>query len=170
VHIVAPQDGAQLFKDVDQAKGQQHLVQVVAVVEVAKQQPFQRQAKHHGQHGAAQDGQREAAKVQRQRPGQVSAQHVEAAMRQIDHAHDAEDQRQAGGQHEQQQPVLHAVEQLDEEVGEIHGDSSRATGEQQQTTHHGEQAAANAVDPLHRPAGFEQRHQARYAQRTASAR
>jgi ribosomal protein L32 len=63
VHVVAPQDGAQLFKDVDQAEGQQHLVQVVAVVEVAKQQPFQRQAKHHRQHRAAQDGQREAAEV-----------------------------------------------------------------------------------------------------------
>jgi hypothetical protein len=34
-------------------------------------------------------------------------------MRQIDDAHDAEDQRQPGRQHEQQQAVLHAVEQLD---------------------------------------------------------
>jgi hypothetical protein len=42
-------------------------------------------------------------------------------VRQVDHAHDAEDQRQPGGQHEQQQAVLHAVEQLDEEGGEIHG-------------------------------------------------
>ncbi len=51
---------------------------------------------------------------------QVGPQHVEAAMGQVDDTHDAEDQRQAGGQHEQQQAVLDAVEQLDEEVGEIH--------------------------------------------------
>ena len=41
-------------------------------------------------------------------------------MRQVDDAHDAEDQRQPGGDEEQQQAVLQAVEQLDEEEGEIH--------------------------------------------------
>ena len=41
-------------------------------------------------------------------------------MRQVDHAHDAEDQRQASGQHEQQQPVLDAVEQLDQEINKVH--------------------------------------------------
>jgi len=39
---------------------------------------------------------------------------------QVDHAHDAEDQGEACGQHEQQQPVLDAVEQLDEEIDEVH--------------------------------------------------
>ena len=42
----------------------------------------------------------------------VSAHHVQAAMRQIDKIHDAEDQRQTGRQHEQQNPQLQAVEDL----------------------------------------------------------
>ena len=62
----------------------------------------------------------QAAEKAAQRIRQVCAQHVKAAVRQIDHAHDAEDQRQAGRQHEQQQPVLHAVQQLDQDIGEIH--------------------------------------------------
>ena len=37
-------------------------------------------------------------------------------MREVDDAHDAEDQRQAARDQEQQQPVLHAVEALDEKV------------------------------------------------------
>jgi len=120
MHIVAPKHGAQFLEHVDQAKGQQHLVEVVAVVEVAEQHFFQQQAKGHRQCRADHDGQGEAAQQASQRPGQVSAQHVEAAVREIDHAHDAEDQREARGQHEQQQPVLDAVEQLDEEVDEVH--------------------------------------------------
>ena len=93
---------------------------MVALVKMAKQQPFQRQAKQHGQHHTAQQGQRQAAEVAAQPVRQIGAQHVEAAMRQIDHTHDAEDQCESGGQHEQQQPVLHAVEQLDKKGGEIH--------------------------------------------------
>jgi hypothetical protein len=41
-------------------------------------------------------------------------------MRQIDHAHDAENQSQACSQHEQQQSVLNTVQQLDEEIDEVH--------------------------------------------------
>jgi hypothetical protein len=120
VHFVAPQDGAQFLEHVDQAERQQHLVEVVTVVEVPEQHFLQQQPEGHRDDGAAQDGQREAAEARGQEPGQVGAQHVEAAVRQVHHAHDPEDQRQAGGQHEQQQPVLDAVEQLDEEVGEVH--------------------------------------------------
>ena len=42
---------------------------------------------------------------------QVSTDHVKACMREIEHAHHAEDQRQAGAEHEQQQAVAEAVEQ-----------------------------------------------------------
>ena len=126
MHIVTPEHGAQFLEHVDQAKGQQHLVEVVAVVKVTKQHFLQQQAKGHRQRRADHDGQRKAAQQAGQRPRQVSAEHVEAAVREIDHAHDAEDQREACGQHEQQQPVLDAVEQLDEEVDEVHGDQARA--------------------------------------------
>ncbi|MCY1537373.1 hypothetical protein D9M68_728640 [compost metagenome] len=120
VHVVAPEDGAHLFKDVDQAEGEQHLVEVVAVVKVPEQQPFQRPAQRHGEQRAHHDGQHQAVELRGQKPGEVGAQHVETAMGQIDHPHDAEDQGEAGGQHEQQQAVLQAVEQLDQEVGEVH--------------------------------------------------
>ena len=120
VHVIAPQDGTQLFKDVDQPEGQQHLVQVIAMVEVAEQQPFERQPKDHRQQSPAQDGQRQAAEMPRQRICEVGPQHVKAAVRQVHHAHDPEDQREPGRQHEQQQAVLHAVEQLDQEGGEVH--------------------------------------------------
>ena len=61
VHVVAPQDGAHFLEDVDQAEGQQHLVEVVAVVEVAEQQPLQHQPEDDRQHRAQHDRQREAA-------------------------------------------------------------------------------------------------------------
>ncbi len=54
------------------------------------------------------------------RIGEVGAEHVEAGVREIEHAHHAEDQRQPGAQHEQQEPVAHAVEQGDDEKLEVH--------------------------------------------------
>ena len=47
-------------------------------------------------------------------------------MGQIDHAHDAEDQREARCQHEQQQTVLHAVEQLNQKIRNIHDKGFRS--------------------------------------------
>ena len=47
-------------------------------------------------------------------------------MREIEHAHHAEDQRQPRGQHEQQQPVGHAVQQRDDE--EFHGGKTKDGG------------------------------------------
>jgi hypothetical protein len=42
-------------------------------------------------------------------------------MGQIDDAHHAEDQRQPAGDEEQQQPILHAVEELREQSRKVHG-------------------------------------------------
>ena len=128
VNVVAPQQRTQLFEHVDQAEGQQHLIQVVALVEMAEQQPFKRQAQSHRQQGPEHDGQRQAAHLRAEPPGQIGPEHVEAAMGEVDHAHDAEDQRQAGRQHEQQQAVLHAVEQLDQKVGKVHGGAGFEVG------------------------------------------
>jgi hypothetical protein len=47
--------------------------------------------------------------------GEVGAQHVEAGVGEIEDAHHAEDQRQAAGQHEQQQAVGDAVQQRDDD-------------------------------------------------------
>ena len=48
--------------------------------------------------------------------GEIGAEHVERAVRQIDQIHDAEDQRQPGRQQEQQHAELDAVQALFDEV------------------------------------------------------
>ena len=66
------------------------------------------QREHGAEHKTAGDG--------REGRGEIGAQHVERAVRQVDQIHDAEDQRQPGGQQKQQHSELHAVETLLDEV------------------------------------------------------
>ena len=99
------------------------MVKVVALVKVPKQQPLQCQSKRNSQERANNEGQRQAAKKTAQGISQIGAQHIKAAVRQVNDAHDAKNKRQAGGQHKQQQTVLHAVEQLNQKSGEVHAES-----------------------------------------------
>ena len=113
VHVVADQQPAQLLEDEDQRIGHQHLLQVLALVEEAEEGPLQQVAEQHRQqHAHGQAWRRSRRRRWRppapQREGHVGADHVEAAVRQVDDAHDAEDQRQPAGHEEQQQAVLHA--------------------------------------------------------------
>ena len=65
-------------------------------------------------------------KVNRSPDGLVSdidAEHVERAMREIDDARDAEDQRQPGRHHEQRGRAGQPVERLDREARQIHLDA-----------------------------------------------
>ena len=48
--------------------------------------------------------------------GEIGAEHVKRSVRQIDEIHDAEDQRQAGRQQEQQHAELNAVQALFNEI------------------------------------------------------
>ena len=66
----------------------------------------------HRQH----DGGDEAAGPHREGRGEIGAEHVERAMRQIDQVHNAEHERQPGGQEKQQHAQLHAVEALLDEI------------------------------------------------------
>jgi hypothetical protein len=52
----------------------------------------------------------------RQGETDIGAEHVEPCMREIEHAHHAEDQRQPGGNHEEQQSVNDAVQDRDDDV------------------------------------------------------
>ena len=54
----------------------------------------------------------EAAGPGREGGGEIGADHVERAVRQIDQVHDAEDERQPGRQQEQQQAELQSVQAL----------------------------------------------------------
>ena len=58
-----------------------------------------------------------------ERRGEIGAEHVQRTMRQVDQIHDAEDQRQAGGQQKQQHAQLHAVEALLDEIQHASSDS-----------------------------------------------
>src|SRR5438270_85441 len=51
---------------------------------------------------------------------EIRADHVQRAVREVDHIHDAEHQRQAGGEQKQHQPELQAVQRLLEEKDRGH--------------------------------------------------
>ena len=69
----------------------------------------------------AEHAQHERAGQRHQPGGEERADHVQRAVRQVDHVHDAEDQRQPGRQQEQHQPELQPVEQLLEDEKTGHG-------------------------------------------------
>ena len=82
------------------AVGQQHLLQVVALVEEAEERPLEqrsRRATASSDAGDAACATNQLAEPRRERERQVGAEHVEAAVREVDDAHDAEDQRQPAG-------------------------------------------------------------------------
>ena len=58
----------------------------------------------------------EASGQGREGGGEIGADHVERAVRQVDQVHDAEDQRQPGRKQEQQQPELQTVQALFDET------------------------------------------------------
>jgi hypothetical protein len=125
VHVVTDDHAAQFLEDEDEAVGHQHLLQVLALVQVAVEDPLEHVAQQHGQHHAHGQHRKETAAEgghHRRRQGKrhVGADHVEAAVRQVDDAHDSEDERQAAGHQEQQQPVLHRIQALDEEGDKVH--------------------------------------------------
>jgi hypothetical protein len=121
VHVVAHEDGAQLLEHQNEPIGHEHLLQVVTLVEIAEERPFEQVAEDRREHHARHQHQQElVAEQRRERERQVRADHVEAAVREVDHAHDPEDQREARRHEEEQQSVLNGVQALDEEGSEIH--------------------------------------------------
>ena len=89
---------------------------MIAAVEPAQRHHFHR---HADQERGAERQQRagdEAAGPGREGRREIGAQHVERAMREIHQVHDAEDEREAGGEQEQQQPELQTVQALFDET------------------------------------------------------
>ena len=125
VHIVADEHRAQFLEDEDQRVGHQHLLQVLALVEEAEEDPLEREAEGRGERDADEQlGQVPVAEVRRKHEREVGADHVEAAVRQVDDAHDSEDQRQPARDEEQQQPVLDPVQELDQEGSDVQANPS----------------------------------------------
>ncbi len=99
---------------------QQHLVEMVAVVEKAHHQPLEDDSEDEGDGNAGGDAEPETRDDARERECEVRAEHVEAAVREVDDPHDAEDEGQAARDEEEQQPVLHRVQDLDEKDRRFH--------------------------------------------------
>src|SRR3546814_157322 len=118
--------------------GRQHLVEVVARVEPADDEDLDQRAGGGGGQEAAAEAEPEGAGLPRDPGAEEGAGHVERAVRQVDEAHDAEHQREAGGHEEQHDAELHAVEKLLYEEGGGHSKiccSGRTSGSASPTRH-----------------------------------
>ncbi len=83
---------------------------MTAAVEPAYRDHFERHAGHQRRGDRENGAEHEAVGPRRKRGGEIGAEHIERAVRQIDQIHDAEDQRQPGRQEEQQHAELDAVQ------------------------------------------------------------
>ena len=118
----APEQLHALVQEQDDAEGRDHLVEMVAVIEVAEDRELEDEPEQ--QRGAKREHQREQeiAGEAVEHHGEIGAEHVLHAMRQVDEVHHAEHQRQPCGDQEQQHAELQAVQGLDDEEGDGHGD------------------------------------------------
>ena len=88
---------------------------MVAIIEVAEDQKLEQQAEaERGEQRQHQSGEKIADQAV-ERHGEVGAEHVLNAVRQIDEIHHAEHQREAGRDQEQQNAELQSVQDLDQE-------------------------------------------------------
>ena len=88
------------------------MIEVVASVEPAHRDHLDRHADQERRRQRQHRASHEASGQGREGGREVGADHVERAVRQVDQVHDAEDQRQAGGEQEQQQSKLQTVQAL----------------------------------------------------------
>ena len=107
-----PDEAHQLVEEQDEPEGAEHVVEMVAAVEPPHGYHLDGHARDQRGRQGQHDADEERAGQRREGGGEVGAQHVERAVRQVDEVHDAEDQRQAGREQEQQQAELQSVEEL----------------------------------------------------------
>ena len=126
----APDQPHRVVEEQDQPEGRQHLVEMVAAVEMPERHEFQHDAEQ--QRGAERQ---QRCRARNSGPGhegrrEIGAHHVERAVREIDEVHDAEHQRQPCRQQEQQQAELQAVQRLFDD--DQHEPLTRAVTKQRQ--------------------------------------
>ena len=122
----SPHHPHRVIEKQDDAEGGDHLIEVIAVVEVAENQKLQQQAEE--ERGGERQHQRkeEISHQSVEGYGEISAEHILHAVRQVDEVHHTEHQRQAGCNQEQKNAELQAVEDLDQKERGGHGLSSLA--------------------------------------------
>ena len=85
---------------------------MVPLIQRAQQRHFQQHADYGRRQHCQQDPRHERPGDAGQRGRQVRADHIQRAMGQVDHVHDAEHQGQPSGKQEQHQAELDAVQRL----------------------------------------------------------
>jgi hypothetical protein len=95
---------------------------VVALVEPAQHRDFEQHANRRGGENPPPSPSQNEPDGRCDGGNQVGANHVQRTVGQVDHVHDAEHQRQPGGQQEQHQAELQAVEHLLKNQDARHGD------------------------------------------------
>jgi hypothetical protein len=113
----APDEVHHFLDHVGEAEREQQLGDVAELVHCPQSEALGQCSEHAHEQGRQEQGGPETG-MQPGLVGEIGAEHVEACMREVEHAHHAEDQRQSGREHEQQQSVGQAVQQGDEE--ELH--------------------------------------------------
>jgi hypothetical protein len=110
--VRSPDQARDLVDDQDQRERGEHLRQVVARVQRSQHAHLEKHADDRGRRDGKQHAGDERAGELHEGGGDERAQHVKRAVREVDHVHDAEHQREAGGEQEQHQPELQAVQRL----------------------------------------------------------
>ena len=110
----APDQLHQLQHDVRQAEGHEQLGHMAVRVNLAKAQSLEQCATSTHQQGRDDQGGPETDQAG-QRVAEIGPDHVEAGMGKVEHAHHGKNEREAGAEHEQQQPIAHPIEHGDEE-------------------------------------------------------
>jgi hypothetical protein len=113
-----PDDFGELVEKQNETEGGEHLVEMVARIERAQRYRLDQNSDQERRKNRQRQRQEEAAGPLRETRGKKRADHVERAVRQIDHVHDAEHQRKAGGHQKQRDAQLQAVERLFEKKQE----------------------------------------------------
>ena len=116
-----------IVDDQDEREGGEQLEQLRRLIDAAQQQDLDQAAERRHHHARGDDAAPEAehaAHLEGDGRGEIEPQHVERAVGDIDDARDAEDQREAGAHEEQAGRRGEAVERLEQEGFETHGEEA----------------------------------------------
>ena len=114
MRIAAEDDALGFVEQDDQAEAEQDLGEVIGSAQAREQQALDDRAEREAGDDPDRQGQPEAAEVLDHGKGDIGADHVEDAVGEIDHAHDAEQQGQSAGDEIEDEPVLDGIEELNE--------------------------------------------------------
>jgi len=115
MRVGTPHHLLELIEDQNQSEGQQHLLQMIAVIEMPDEQIFDQEAAQEGERYPERKRKEHIAERTREAQRQIGAEHVERAVREVDHAQNAENKGQSACGQEDQQSRLQTVEKLNED-------------------------------------------------------